>query len=171
MAGQAGSRWGSKEANGRRLRYHEAEPTSVVVLFGMSFERAPDVVRIEAHLQADPTIKVISVSLHPAPVAGEDGAMPQLGTLGKFHPTRYEHCETNFREERGLKTLIQKILQEGKPTVGYLDYAWLQVNHFFRVFWLLTRIPLRARHRQKMIPANTNDSLSLFCAVLFFSQI
>jgi hypothetical protein len=94
----------------------------------MSFERAPDCVRIEALLQADPSIKILSVSLHPAPVAGENGEMKQLGTLRKFFPTRYEHCETNFREERGLKTLSARILTEGKPAVGYLDYAWLQVR-------------------------------------------
>jgi hypothetical protein len=84
-------------------------------------------VRIEALLQADPTTKVLSVSLHPAP---RDSELTALGILCKFFPQRYEHVETNFREERGLKTLSEKIAAVGLPAVGYLDYAWLQTNYY-----------------------------------------
>lgn len=43
---------------------------------------------------------------------------------------RYQHCETNFREERGMKTLCEAIKEIDLPAVAYLDYAWLQTNYY-----------------------------------------
>ena len=83
----------------RQLRNHSAKPTYSAVLFGLSFERASDMVsgqlffcymfnkkspgqnqvRIEALLQSDPEAKVVSVSLHPEP---EDQKV--LGALIKY---------------------------------------------------------------------------------------
>jgi len=122
MSSERGSRVGSGQ---RSLRNHVAAPSSILVLFGFSYERASDCVRIEALLKSDPTFKVLSVALHPAPVDLE-----VLGILKKFHPDRYEHVETNFREERGLKRLQEKILKVGLPAKGILDYAWLQTNYY-----------------------------------------
>lgn len=94
------ARWRPKQgADHRRLRGHQTPPTSTLVLFGCSFERDSDMVRIEALLQADPTVKILSVSLHPAP---RDIELASLGILFKFFPERYEHVETNFREVRAL---------------------------------------------------------------------
>mmetsp|Transcript_6908 Transcript_6908/g.15825 ORF Transcript_6908/g.15825 Transcript_6908/m.15825 type:complete len:775 (+) Transcript_6908:213-2537(+) len=109
----------------RQLRNHSAKPTYSAVLFGLSFERASDMVRIEALLQSDPEAKVVSVSLHPEP---EDQKV--LGALIKYYPVRYEHVETNFREERGLRKIVEKIRNDGLPARGYLDYAWLQTNYY-----------------------------------------
>jgi len=33
-------------------------------------------------------------------------------------------------QERGLKTLSEKIVEVGLPAKGYLDYAWLQTNYY-----------------------------------------
>jgi hypothetical protein len=38
--------------------------------------------------------------------------------------------ESNFREERGLKKVQDKLLEGALPSVGYLDYAWLQTNYY-----------------------------------------
>ncbi len=50
--------------------------------------------------------------------------------LFKYFPGRYEHLESNFREERGLETVSEKLREVGLPSVGYLDYAWLQKNYY-----------------------------------------
>ena len=45
-------RWkGKATAAQRSLRYHKTDPTRIVVLLGLSFERESDIVRIEAFLQ------------------------------------------------------------------------------------------------------------------------
>jgi hypothetical protein len=43
---------------------------------------------------------------------------------------RFQHCETNFREERGIKNLQKSIVSLGLPAVAFLDYAWLQTNYY-----------------------------------------
>ena len=42
----------------------------------------------------------------------------------------FEHVKSNFREERGLKKLQEKLLQHKLPSKRYLDYAWLQTNYY-----------------------------------------
>jgi hypothetical protein len=120
----------------------KTKPKHLILLFGLSFERQPDIVRIDAILKCEPEAKVLSISLHPCPQKDE---MRVLGELLKYYPERYEHVETNFREERGLKTLMERVHVLNLPAKGYLDYAWLQTNYYkerpqgYGMNWLPTK--------------------------------
>ena len=109
-------------------RSRQEEPKYLLLLFGLSFERKPDIVRIEEILKCEPEAKVLSISLHPSPKQNEESNV--LGDLFKYYPKRYQHVETNFREERGLKTLVEVLSMHQLPARGYLDYAWLQTNYY-----------------------------------------
>jgi hypothetical protein len=122
------ARWNAKPGwDQRAARGCKTDPKCLLLLFGLSFEREPDIVRIETILKCEPDAKVLSISLHPCPKENE---MSVLGDLFKYYPERYEHVETNFREERGLKTLMERVHSHNLPARGYLDYAWLQTNYY-----------------------------------------
>lgn len=109
------------------LEFHHSKPERIFVFLAMSFERDSDIERIESFLCCFPDVKVLSVSVHPAPMQAE---LDVLGVLRKYWPSRYEHIETDFHEERGLERLAIKLSSEGLTSSCLLDYAWLQSNYY-----------------------------------------
>jgi hypothetical protein len=47
-----------------------------------------------------------------------------------YFSTSLLFARSRASQERGLKTLSEKIVEVGLPAKGYLDYAWLQTNYY-----------------------------------------